>query len=185
MRHKIKLPENHTRKFLIEMIPPGSMCVEIGVMTGNFSAAILTTKPHELHLIDPWLFEEHTNIGYGCGIKDQDEMDEVYNFAVNRFANQKSVFIHRKSSQDAVVDFPDEYFDFIYLDGNHLYDFIKRDVSLYLPKMKIGGLFTGDDYTWGTAHDQPVKKVINNLKKDPRVKFITVKNDQFIFKRIS
>ncbi len=185
MRHKTQVPDNHIRKFLIEMIPRGSVCLEIGVMTGAFSHEILSTQPRELHLIDPWLFEEHTNIGYGSRISGQNEMDEVYDFAVNRFADQESVFIHRKSSQDAVADFSDESFDFIYIDGNHLYDFIKADVALYLPKVKVGGLFTGDDYTWGATHGQPVKKVVNDLKKDPMVKFMMVKNDQFIFKRIA
>lgn len=165
------------------MIPPGSVCVEIGVMTGAFSAEMLTTKPLELHLIDPWRFEEHTNKSYGSRITGQAEMDEVYDFARHRFADQESVFIHRKSSHEAATDFADEFFDFVYIDGNHSYEFIKKDILLYLPKLKVGGLLTGDDVKWGKG--KPVQKAVNELKSDPRVKFITVQNDQFIFRRIT
>lgn len=184
MRHKTELPKKHTRRFLIQMIPPGSVCAEIGVMTGAFSHEILSTHPRELHLIDHWLFEEHTNKSYGSRITGQAEMDEVYDFARHRFADQESVFIHRKSSHEAAADFADEFFDFVYIDGNHSYDFIKKDMLFYLPKLKVGGLLAGDDVKW-SYKGKPVQKAVNELKKDPRVKFIMVKNDQFIFKRIS
>jgi predicted O-methyltransferase YrrM len=43
--------------------------------------------------------------------------------------------------------FSDEYFDFIYIDGNHSYDAVKDDLTKWYPKLKKGGLIAGDDYS--------------------------------------
>ncbi len=38
------------------------------------------------------------------------------------------VKIHRGYSTDILEQFPDEYFDWIYIDGNHLYEYVKNDL---------------------------------------------------------
>ena len=34
------------------------------------------------------------------------------------------------------------------LDGDHSYDAIRTDIDAWLPKMKPGGLMSGDDFMW-------------------------------------
>ena len=34
----------------------------------------------------------------------------------------------------------------MYLDGNHEYEFVKRDIELYYPKVKQGGVLGGDNF---------------------------------------
>ena len=57
-------------------------------------------------------------------------------------------------------EFAVHYFDWIYIDGNHLYDFVKQDLELYYPKVKPGGFLTGDDYgakgRWGDGVERAV-----------------------------
>ena len=36
--------------------------------------------------------------------------------------------------------------DFVYIDGNHSYKYVKEDLELYYPKVKDGGLVGGHDY---------------------------------------
>lgn len=48
------------------------------------------------------------------------------------------IFLKEKS-QEAVSSFPDNYFDIIFLDANHLYEFINTDIKNWLPKVKEGG----------------------------------------------
>jgi len=49
-------------------------------------------------------------------------------------------------SFDRAKDFEDESIDFIFIDANHTYEFVKKDIAAYLPKMKKGGIMAGHDY---------------------------------------
>jgi methyltransferase family protein len=40
---------------------------------------------------------------------------------------------------------PTHYFDWIYVDGDHQYEAVKKGLESYLPKVKPGGFITGDD----------------------------------------
>lgn len=51
-----------------------------------------------------------------------------------------------KQSEIAYQDFPDGYFDYIYIDGEHLYEWVKRDIELWYPKLKVNGIFAGHDF---------------------------------------
>jgi hypothetical protein len=94
------------RKFLLEMMPKNSVCAEIGVNQGQFTEEILeVVQPKKLHLIDPWAGEDHAgNYEAVCDkFKDQTESGQVE--------------IHREKSQCVYDHFPDQYFDWIYVDG--------------------------------------------------------------------
>jgi hypothetical protein len=41
---------------------------------------------------------------------------------------------------------PDEYLDFVYIDGDHKYEEVKRDIECWFPKVKKGGCIGGHDY---------------------------------------
>jgi hypothetical protein len=43
-------------------------------------------------------------------------------------------------------DFEDNFFDFIYIDGDHRYRGVKRDLAAFWPKVREGGFFGGHDY---------------------------------------
>jgi len=47
--------------------------------------------------------------------------------------------------------FPEEFFDFIYLDARHNYEGIKEDLHAWYPKLKQGGLFAGHDFLMPTS----------------------------------
>jgi hypothetical protein len=34
----------------------------------------------------------------------------------------------------------------VYIDGNHLYEYVRNDLEIFATKVKSGGLITGDDY---------------------------------------
>lgn len=50
------------------------------------------------------------------------------------------------SSHDVFEQFADKSIDFLYIDADHNYEFIKKDIELWYPKMKKGGLMGGHDY---------------------------------------
>lgn len=53
----------------------------------------------------------------------------------------------KMTSEEASTYFKDGVFDFIYLDGNHNYEFIRQDIDIWWPKVKSGGYFGGHDYS--------------------------------------
>lgn len=57
--------------------------------------------------------------------------------------------------------FPDAYFDFVYVDGNHLYEFVRRDLELFLPKMRRDGILAGDDYSVRGWWEWGVKRAVD------------------------
>jgi len=54
----------------------------------------------------------------------------------------------RANSLRAVMSIPSNL-DFIYIDGNHSYDFVKKDIELYYPLVKEGGVIGGHDFSAG------------------------------------
>lgn len=49
-------------------------------------------------------------------------------------------------SFDRAKDFEDKSIDFCFIDANHTYEFVKKDIAAYLPKMKPGGVIAGHDF---------------------------------------
>ena len=49
-------------------------------------------------------------------------------------------------SLTAASEIPDNSLDYIYIDGNHEYEYVKSDISTYLPKMKKGSIMAGHDF---------------------------------------
>ena len=182
------------RIFLLEMLPKGSVGAEIGVERGHFSQRILNiVKPKELHLIDPWKYEAsgtYRSAGYGGHAKrGQEEMDERFLNVCARFAREvrhKRVKIHRDYSTNVLRQFPDEYFDWIYIDGNHLYEYVKRDLELSFLKIKVAGFMAGDDYMDKGWWEDGVTKAVDEFARTHRsvVGHFEFRNHQFIFRKI-
>ena len=42
--------------------------------------------------------------------------------------------------------FSNEYFDFIYIDGDHDYEAVRSDLEVWYPKLKKFGVMCGDDF---------------------------------------
>lgn len=50
------------------------------------------------------------------------------------------------SSSDAVKFIPNGYADIVYIDACHDYKSVKRDIELWIPKVRVGGIIAGHDY---------------------------------------
>ena len=152
------------RRRLLGQMPKGGKAAEIGVWEGDFSALILElTDPAELHLIDPWLYQpEFTNTGFGRP-RNKDRMDDMYRDVAAKFAGDGRVKLHRAMSQEALESFPDGYFDWVYVDGNHNEPFVGQDLELSRRKVRPGGFIAGDDFNWSTETGAPVRTAVEAL----------------------
>ncbi len=83
------------------------------------------------------------------------------------------------------IPFKDNYFDWIYVDGDHSYEFVKKDLELFFPKVKSGGYITGDDYVWwGPFLGFGVKKAIDQFLGAGLVEKVSIKNGQYILRKL-
>ena len=136
------------RNLLLDVLPQNGVVAELGVFKGYFSEIILqTSKPAELHLIDIW------EGAVDCGDKDGNNMEHVndlypeYVNLQNKYSNNENVNIHRGRIDDVLYRFPDDYFDWIYIDADHSYESVISDLETSYKKIKINGYITGHDYT--------------------------------------
>lgn len=115
--------------------------LEIGVATGrNAESMAKTLNVKMLYLVDPYeTYYDHENY-----ITTYHKMKDDARKLVDRTV-QNYRFIYKKS-EDAINEVPN-YLDFIYIDGNHTYPFIKRDLENYYPKVREGGVFGGHDFS--------------------------------------
>jgi hypothetical protein len=118
---------------------PNLKMLEIGSYKGEsafmFASLGIFT---EIHCIDPLEGVEESNDIF---TENWDNVKNEFKLNTRYFDN---VTLHQGFSYNLVNNFEDNYFDFIYIDGNHSYEDAKKDIELYLPKAKH--LMGGHDY---------------------------------------
>jgi hypothetical protein len=143
----IRVMLNYTRTFLNRrlvyryLFPKDGIGAEIGVLHGqNACVLVQETSPRKLHLIDRW------DAGLKAG-PGRDIQMRCYQNAVEAIEPHASIVqIHKGWSQDVVDEFPDDYFDWVYIDACHQYEGVSGDLQSYYPKVKIGGVLAGHDF---------------------------------------
>lgn len=127
------------RTELLKYIPQDGIAAEVGVNKGEFSELILTLcKPKILHLVDAW-----SNSNYPSALGDLVEQ---------KFKDQikdKKVEINKGFSTEVLPKFPDEYFDFVYIDTDHSYQVTKEELKICNRIVKQDGIIAGHDFTIG------------------------------------
>jgi hypothetical protein len=158
------------RAEMLRLMPQNGTVAEIGVFKGDFSAQILSiTKPHRLHLIDFWPDEMIQSSGES--ITGSDACKFVRNVFASEIKNNK-VVLHKGLSGQISQEFPDEYFDWIYIDAGHSYEEVKSDLNCWYPKVKAGGFITGHDYIEKTWYG--VVQAVNEFLKQKPLAFIAL-----------
>ena len=64
----------------------------------------------------------------------------------SKFKDDSKCFFYKEKSSEACKRFPDNFFDFIYIDADHSYDGVRNDILSWFPKIKIGGFICGHDF---------------------------------------
>ena len=107
-------------------------------------------------------------------------------FVQNIMATKKEdkFVVHRGYSNNIVPTFQDDYFDIIYIDGNHEPEYVMEDAVLAFRKLKKNGYIIFDDYGWG-GPDLTQKGIDGFLSGyHKRIKFLGIKNTQCFIQRI-
>ncbi len=120
----------------------GLTMLEIGSYLGESTAIFLKTGSFvKIHCLDFW------SGGYDPKDYASSHMSGVES-KFDYFAKNHPEKINKIKANSLEIPnlFDDDYFDFIYIDGDHSYEAVKRDIANCLPKLKKNGYIAGHDY---------------------------------------
>lgn len=180
---KLQLKQKHIenlqilldREVLLQKMPKHAVIAEIGVDQGEFSQMILnSTSPGKLHLIDAW----GDSSRYHDGLKLK--VETMFKTQINT----GQVEINPGLSTDVLVGFPDNYFDWVYLDTAHTYPVTSAELAILKNKVKSNGIIAGHDYTvgnWVGDCRYGVIEAVHELcvKEDWEIIYLTMETHQF------
>ncbi len=125
---------------------------EIGMGRCYMAKELLRHPTLHLHMVDSWLSKDqqpqaYRETGDYFASLTPDHCDVLHMMARTvAKAHLGRVTIHHADSVDAARDIKDGSLDLVFLDGDHSYPGIKRDIAAWLPKVKSGGWLGGHDY---------------------------------------
>ncbi len=175
-----KLFPRHFQKYNL-ISKPNLIGVEIGVLGGKNARSLLKYSDVKmLYLVDS--YEGDYGIGQ-CGAYSQKRLDKESRKAKRRLRKyEDKITWIRKKSEDAINLIPNNL-DFVYIDANHFYDFVKKDIEMYYPKLKEGGLLAGDDFPrCGKNRDSDVNKAVLEFIKKENLGLFTSLGEFWIIK---
>ena len=122
--------------------------LEIGAFHGaNVLSVAKTYGAHpesKLYCIDPW--EDYED--YPEYKNEQGKNYSIFTTNVINSGDKDKIKIHRGYSNIEVPKFDDNFFDIIYIDGNHEPEYVLEDAVLSFRKLKNNGILIFDDYGW-------------------------------------
>jgi predicted O-methyltransferase YrrM len=158
--------------------------LEIGAFYGaNILSVAKTYGSHndsKLYCIDPW--EDYENYP-----EYKNEQPKIYNAFIKNIENsgvKHKIIINRGHSNLEIPKFEDEFFDIIYIDGNHEPEYVLEDAVLSFRKLKKKGIMIFDDYGWGGPN--LTKKGIDGFLSGyhKRIKYLGIEDTQVFVKKI-
>lgn len=147
--------------------------VEVGSHEGVFGKSILETWNGKLYLIDVW--RELRGEEYTDGSNQKEYLKTIGQCCDNIKNYEDRCFMIRSDSVNASELFADESLDFVYIDANHKYEFVKQDISLWFPKVRKGGIVAGHDYLKIDWYTDPH---FHENKKDKHIWASAIGNDK-------
>ena len=123
---------------------------EIGARYGESSTMILKSlNCRRYFIVDPYeQYEDYEDDGFQKVLKEVggDVLHEKVKLRLQKFSAKLKII--RRYSDDPVVFevIQKKSIDLVFIDGNHEYDYVLRDLRNFYPLLKSGGILLGDDF---------------------------------------
>ena len=158
--------------------------LEIGTFYGaNLLTVAKTYAAHpesKLHCIDPW--EDYAE--YPEYKNQQPAIYDTFLSNIEKSGVKDKIVVNRGYSNQELLKMQDDFFDVIYIDGNHEPEFVLEDAVLSFRKLKKGGIMIFDDYGWGGPDltQRGIDAFVSGYHK--RIVNLGVSNDQMFVRKI-
>ena len=164
---------------LLIKLPKDFKYLEIGSYEGNSALYVSTNFPESsITCVDLWEgVEEYEG-------KDFSIIEKNFVSNLHGLNNINKI----KSTSDSFFIKNKIMFDFIYVDGNHKFDYVFRDCENAWRFLNKGGILVCDDYIWNyykELFDNPCYAINSFIKeKNREIKVLSVTNSQIFIKKI-
>jgi predicted O-methyltransferase YrrM len=158
--------------------------LEIGTFYGGNLLSVANTygkhQDSKLYCIDPW--EDYND--YPEYKEKQESIYETFIGNVERSGVKDKITINRGYSNTELLKFDNEFFDIIYIDGNHEPEYVLEDGILSFRKLKVGGIMIFDDYGWGGPDltQRGIDAFVSGYHK--RISVLGIKESQLFIKKL-
>lgn len=174
------------KELLAKVAHEGILCAEVGTWKG-YSASIIAEiiKPlnGSLYCVDHWEGSQ--------GFEKQATERDIFNIFKE---NMKELDLwdvihplHMDSKYASLIIAP-TVFDFIFIDANHEYEYVKADILGWLPALKQGGIMCGHDWyrpkKSGLGHPgvtKAVEEIFPSFEVMGNSRVWSYKNDQLLW----
>lgn len=155
LRVPVTVPfEGKRKKFLKHLIEKNNLqiMIEVGIDTGKTTFYLLDNIPHlKIYAVDLNIVKF-----YSDSVKEKygDRLIPIQGY-----------------SYEVSTQLPDDFADIIFIDADHSYDAVKKDIIAYTPKLKKNGLLTGHDIDYPGVN-KAVKEMIKDFDVGPNYVWI-------------
>ena len=120
--------------------------VEIGVYKGGHADILLKScNINKLYLVDPYCSYDNYVNGWGEHITDDEFITikkDIKNFLKDYIDNIEFVVMFSEFASEAIP----YNLDFVYIDANHKFDFVKKDIEVWYTHIHSGGVIGGHNF---------------------------------------
>jgi hypothetical protein len=136
-------------------------------------------KKYKIYCIDPWedYISDQGDLWTHKTMKKALKKNKIYKLFLHNILSSgfsQNVSILRGSTEEMTKVLKKDSFDIVFIDGNHAYDFVRKDLELTSTLVKNNGILSGDDLEL-QYNEIDKKQLENNKNKD-------VINDNINFK---
>lgn len=158
--------------------------LEIGVFYGANAISVANTyafhEKSKLYCIDPW--EDYAD--YPEYKEKQPEIFDTFMHNIDATMERDKFEVLRGYSNKIVPTLQDDFFDIIYIDGNHEPEYVLEDAVHCFRKLRKNGFMIFDDYGWGGPEltQKGVDAFLKTYSK--RIEYLGEKDSQVFVKKL-
>lgn len=145
--------EEHLLLALAQNVPDGGIIVELGCEYGRSAAVFCAGAKPTVKIFSFDLFPtDHAVVG---------DLLEVHKANMTEAGFQGRTVIVKFDSSSAGHKWPYGEVDLLFVDADHSYEAVKRDIEAWTLHIKVGGFVAFHDCAQGKASDHPLHKEVS------------------------